>query len=517
MAALARSVLVTGSSRGIGLELVRQLAASPRPPQHIFATCRDPEGPKGKELQNLASKHPNIIIIPLEVSDPASIKAAAAKVGEHLGGSGLNLLIHNAGVLKATSLDNEMLQDMTETYTTNTVGPLLMGQAFLPLLKKAAQGSPGSGLSCNKAAIVNISSSAGSIASTFAWELIQIVSYRCSKAALNMLSKCQSLVYKEHGILCVALHPGWVQTDMGSAVGHAPPVTVDDSVQGMLKVLSSLSEKDTGTFLDWEGNVIPCMAGLHVRSVLVTGANRGIGLGFVQHFLRMPNPPQWIFAGCRDPKGQRAQELQNLTSKHPNIIIIPLEVSDPASIKAAAAKVGEHLGGSGLNLLINNAGVLKAKSLDNEMLQDMTETYTTNAVGPLLMGQAFLPLLKKAAQGSPGSGLSCNKAAIVNISSIGGSIASTFAWELIQIVSYRCSKAALNMLSKCQSLAYKEHGILCVALHPGWVQTDMGSAAGHAPPVTVDDSVQGMLKVLSSLSEKDTGAYLDWEGNVIPW
>lgn len=49
------------------------------------------------------------------------------------------------------------------------------------------------------------------------------------------------------------------------------------------------------------------MAGLHVRSVLVTGANRGIGLGFVQHFLRMPNPPQWIFAGCRDPKGQRAQ------------------------------------------------------------------------------------------------------------------------------------------------------------------------------------------------------------------
>lgn len=66
------------------------------------------------------------------------------------------------------------------------------------------------------------------------------------------------------------------------------------------------------------------MAELCVRSVLVTGANRGIGLGLVQHFLRMPKPPQWIFAGCRDPKGQRAQELQNLASKHPNIIIIPL-------------------------------------------------------------------------------------------------------------------------------------------------------------------------------------------------
>ncbi|NWU43317.1 DHB2 dehydrogenase, partial [Hylia prasina] len=182
------------------------------------------------------------------------------------------------------------------------------------------------------------------------------------------------------------------------------------------------------------------MAGLQVHSLLVTGANRGIGLGLIQHVLRMPKPPQWIFATCRDPKGQRAQELQNLASKHPNIIIIPLEVSNPASIKAAAAKVEEHLGGSGLNLLINNAGILKLDTLDNETLEVMREIYTTNTVGPLLMGQAFLPLLKKAAQGSPGSGLSCSKAAIVNISSIGGSITFCFGWDLLQSTSYRCSK-----------------------------------------------------------------------------
>uniref|UniRef100_A0A803W1K9 GSFK dehydrogenase n=1 Tax=Ficedula albicollis TaxID=59894 RepID=A0A803W1K9_FICAL len=231
------------------------------------------------------------------------------------------------------------------------------------------------------------------------------------------------------------------------------------------------------------------MAGLHVRSLLVTGANRGIGLGLVQHFLRMPKPPQWIFAGCRDPKGQRAQELQNLASKHPNIIIIPLEVANPASIKAAAAQVGEHLGGSGLNILINNAGIVKLNALDAETLEDMSEVYTTNTIGPLLMGQAFLPLLKKAAQGSPGSGLSCSRAAIINLSSQGGSISSLLTWEIAQAPSYRCSKAALNMLSKCQSLAYKEHGILCVALHPGWVQTDMGRSLGLPPPVTLDDSV----------------------------
>uniref|UniRef100_A0A8C3QWX4 GSFK dehydrogenase n=1 Tax=Cyanoderma ruficeps TaxID=181631 RepID=A0A8C3QWX4_9PASS len=259
------------------------------------------------------------------------------------------------------------------------------------------------------------------------------------------------------------------------------------------------------------------MGELCVRSVVVTGANRGLGLGFVQHFLRMPKPPQWIFATCRDPKGQGAQELQNLASKHPSLVIISLEVADPASIKAAAAKVGEHLGGSGLNLLINNAGILKLNTLDTETLEDMTQVYTTNTIGPLLMGQAFLPLLKKAAQGSPGSGLSCSKAAIVNMSSYAGSIQDMYVWEFGQVVSYRCSKAALNMLSKCQSLAYKEHGILCVALHPGWVQTDMGGAGSFKPPLTVDDSVQGMLKVLSSISEKETGTFLDWEGKVIPW
>ncbi|XP_032556756.1 C-factor-like [Chiroxiphia lanceolata] len=260
------------------------------------------------------------------------------------------------------------------------------------------------------------------------------------------------------------------------------------------------------------------MAGLRVRSVLVTGANRGIGLGFVQHFLKMPNPPQWVFATCRDPKGQRAQELQNLASKHPNLVIIPLEVSDPASIKAAAARVEELLGGSGLNILINNAGTAKPSSLDKETLETMTQTYITNTAGPLLLGQAFLPLLKKAAQGSPGSGLSCSKAAIVNMSSYAGSIEDVYVWEFGQVVSYRCSKAALNMLTKCQSLAYKEHGVLCVALHPGWVQTEMGgNSESFKPPLTVDASVQGMLKVLSSLSEKETGTFLDWEGKILPW
>ncbi|KAM6409123.1 C-signal-like [Rhynochetos jubatus] len=259
------------------------------------------------------------------------------------------------------------------------------------------------------------------------------------------------------------------------------------------------------------------MGELRIRSVLVTGANRGIGLEFIRQFLGLPNPPQWVFAGCRDPKGQRAQELQNLASRHPNLVIIPLEVTDPASIKAAAARVGEQLGGSGLNLLINNAGIAKVNSLDTETLENMTQIYTTNTIGPLLLSQAFLPLLKKAAQGSPGSGLSCSKAAIINMSSSAGSIEDVYLWDYGQVVSYRCSKAALNMLTKCQSLGYREHGILCTALHPGWVQTDMTRSGSQKAPLTLDASIQGMLKVLSSLSEKETGTFLDWEGKVVPW
>ncbi|XP_061863565.1 C-signal-like [Colius striatus] len=259
------------------------------------------------------------------------------------------------------------------------------------------------------------------------------------------------------------------------------------------------------------------MGELAVHSVLVTGANRGIGLGLVQHFLGLPKPPKWVFAGCRDPKGQRAQELQRLASKHPNLLILALEVTDPASVKAAAARVGEHVGGSGLTLLINNAGIVKLNSIDTETLEDMSRVYTTNTIGPMLMGQAFLPLLKKAAQASPGSGLSCSKAAIINVSSIVGSIQEMYLWDQMQIVSYRCSKAALNMLTRCQSLGYREHGILCVTLHPGWVQTDMGDVGPEKAPLTVDGSVGGMLKVLSSLSETDTGTFLDWEGKVVPW
>ncbi|XP_030437060.1 uncharacterized protein LOC115660158 isoform X2 [Gopherus evgoodei] len=206
------------------------------------------------------------------------------------------------------------------------------------------------------------------------------------------------------------------------------------------------------------------MAGFNVRSVLVTGANRGLGLELVKQFLEKSNPPEWVFATCRDPEGERAQQLKNLASRHPNLAIVALEATDPASIKAAATRVEEHLKSSGLNLLINNAGIVRLSTLESETPEDMSLVYATNVTGPLLVSQA-----------------------------------------------------ALNMLTKCQSLGYEGDGILSIAVHPGWVQTDMGSTGSHQAPLTVDVSVQGILNVLPTLSKKDNGTFVNWEGKVLPW
>ncbi|XP_057268926.1 C-factor-like isoform X4 [Pezoporus wallicus] len=190
--------------------------------------------------------------------------------------------------------------------------------------------------------------------------------------------------------------------------------------------------------------------------VLLTGSNRGIGLGLVKQLLRTPRPPAWIFATCRDPAGPRAQELRDLASKHPNLVLVKLDVADPSTITKAVKIVEEKLNGTGLNLLINNAGIYKPEaSLETVDAEEMIRTYKTNAVGPLLMAQA-----------------------------------------------------ALNMLTRCQALTYREAGILCVALHPGWVKTDMG---GQEADLTVDRSVQGLLSVLPILSEKHHGTLLSWE------
>ncbi|XP_062997263.1 C-signal-like isoform X2 [Elgaria multicarinata webbii] len=207
-------------------------------------------------------------------------------------------------------------------------------------------------------------------------------------------------------------------------------------------------------------------------------------------------------------------ELRKLASSHPNLVMVKLDATNHATIKATAAYVAERLKGTGLNVLINNAAIFTGVSLETVDAEDMMNGYNTNVIGPLLVSQAFLPLLRRAAQESTLKGLSCSKAAIINISSSLSSIELVPQNYEKPVISYRCSKAALNMLTKCQSLGYKDNGILCAAVHPGWVKTDMGTQQAD---LTVDESVRGILSVLSRFRDEHNGAFVSWKGETIPW
>ncbi|KAH1181644.1 hypothetical protein KIL84_005370 [Mauremys mutica] len=209
------------------------------------------------------------VILFLEVTDPTSVKAAAKKVGDHLKSSGLNLLINNAGMTETHMVDSANPEDVLVVYNTNLIGLMLVTQAFLLLLKKAAQGSNQKGMSCSKAAVINISMLWDLGSFPFPHMLLSLLMVCRLQAALNMLIRCQSLDYKEDGILFAALCPGWVKTD---ATSDEAPQTVDQSVSGILQVLFTLSEAHDGTFMNWEGKVVPChgaQAGCGILEMLV--------------------------------------------------------------------------------------------------------------------------------------------------------------------------------------------------------------------------------------------------------
>uniref|UniRef100_A0A3B4ZJM1 Uncharacterized protein n=1 Tax=Stegastes partitus TaxID=144197 RepID=A0A3B4ZJM1_9TELE len=134
--------------------------------------------------------------------------------------------------------------------------------------------------------------------------------------------------------------------------------------------------------------------------------------------------------------------------------------------------------------------------------------------------QMLLPLLQRAAErDSPakdnGNKMSCRRSAIINVSTMFSSIEKCPEnFPIAQMYPYRTSKAALNMLTRCQAEDFKIHNILVAGIHPGWVRTEMGGADA---PLPSQDSALSVLSVISSLSNKDSGRLLDWGGNMIPW
>ena len=204
-----------------------------------------------------------------------------------------------------------------------------------------------------------------------------------------------------------------------------------------------------------------------------------------------------VFATTRS----NSKELEEVQKKHPERLhILKLDVTSLESVNSALESVSEKV--EFLDLLINNAGIaLERDPVTKVNPKHVIETFMTNTVGVLQVTNALIPLLKKSPE----------KAVVVNMSSIGGSISSNKGG----LTSYKMSKAALNQLTKGYSVECGDFGTWIV-IHPGWVATEMGSKLGSAP-LTPEKSVEKMLKVIQSITENENGKFVDNEGKEIPW
>lgn len=248
-----------------------------------------------------------------------------------------------------------------------------------------------------------------------------------------------------------------------------------------------------------------------MRSILITGCNRGLGLGLVKHLVQSPKQPEHIFATCRDT--DKAVELREIAQKAKNVNIIQIDLTDMSSYEKVVDIVTQKVGDAGLNVLFNNAGVASKFTRIGQVKENqLVDVFLINTVAPIMFTKAFLPLLKKAAAIDAGKGnMSIDRAAVINMTSLLGSIADNNQGGFYP---YRCSKAALNAATKSMSIDFKDDGILVACMHPGWVRTDMG---GHNAPMDIDTSVRNILSTLKSLTENHTGCFLQHDGKILPW
>jgi NAD(P)-dependent dehydrogenase (short-subunit alcohol dehydrogenase family) len=226
--------------------------------------------------------------------------------------------------------------------------------------------------------------------------------------------------------------------------------------------------------------------------VVVTGANRGIGLGLVRVYLGRGDE---VHAAARRPES--ASELQALLGEAAGLLSLhPLDVTD----EEACRELARSLEGQPVHLLFNNAGVGGWR--DGLDALDMAETLRvldTNTLGPLRVTRA----LRQNLAAGPGK--------VVNVSSTMGSIGDNRSGGSY---AYRMSKAALNMASKNLALELAAQGIVVVTVNPGWVRTDMG---GPAAPTPVAESAENLARLADRLTPADTGKFLHARGHDLPW
>ena len=221
------TILITGASRGLGLEFARQFYNEGC---RVIATCRNPKD------ANALNAIGDIDVHALDITDDKNV----ATLADNLRGENIDILINNAGVIGQRDGFGKLDYDIwAETMDTNVFGPMRVAEAFRDNV-----------MNSEKKQMIFITSRMGSITEAVPNAYV----YRSSKAALNMAVKCLSGELAEQGLIAVLFHPGHVQTDMG---GQAAPVTPQKSIEGMKNQIVGLTRDDNGRFLSYDGHQIP--------------------------------------------------------------------------------------------------------------------------------------------------------------------------------------------------------------------------------------------------------------------
>ena len=232
------------------------------------------------------------------------------------------------------------------------------------------------------------------------------------------------------------------------------------------------------------------------RHIVLTGAGRGLGLEFTRQWLEAGHR---VFALARHPDA--SPDLAELAERHPGALFLQrCDVADDASVEAARDAVAKAW--DAVDILLNNAGVgdrysAKLGDIDFARLRDV---YEVNALGPLRLIRAFLPMLRHGSQPR-----------VVNVTSLMGSISDNHSGGSY---GYRMSKAALNMATRSLGHELGPEGIVSIVIHPGWVRTDMG---GSRAPVEPKDAIAAMIRTIDALGPEHAGTFVDRDGKPLPW
>jgi NAD(P)-dependent dehydrogenase (short-subunit alcohol dehydrogenase family) len=229
-----------------------------------------------------------------------------------------------------------------------------------------------------------------------------------------------------------------------------------------------------------------------MRTVLISGANRGLGLEFVRQYLAAGEK---VIAGVRDPA--RAHELRALPGQD-RLEIHPLDIADADSLARFRAAIGAQP----IDLLIANAGTWggdRQSRLGDIDWDAWLEAFAVNVLGPVRLAEAFVD---NVASGRDRK--------MVALSSRMGSTADSSGGTLI----YRSSKAALNNAWRNIALQLRDRGVACFPVHPGWAQTDMGGAQA---PLTPEQAISALRARIDQWSLADSGRFLAGDGRELPW